>query len=150
MELKQKVTGKKHILIVDDDEQILIVWRGALQVYADAVDIAVAGDGLSALQLFQEHNFDLLVTDIRMPVMDGYELTRSVRQVNQNLAIIWITAMTNHECGFIENQLNVMQCLLKPLSIAQIRQVVADALHLPYDASLNVLPQSACCRPTAG
>ncbi len=120
---------EKWILVVDDDEQILIVWRGALLKYAGGWRLETARDGCEALDLAMQRAFDLIVTDIQMPCMNGSELTEAVRQLNQDVPVIWITGFPGDELEARAARLGVYCCLIKPLAIAEIRQVVAEVLE---------------------
>ncbi len=75
------VSLDKQILVVDDDEQILLVWRGALSKPGWAVETAASGD--EALAMVRQMAYDLVVTDIRMPQMNGFELTQAIRALRQ-------------------------------------------------------------------
>ncbi len=121
---------QKQILAVDDDEQILFVWRGAFLEYEDLLVVETACSGSEALKLMAKTAFDLIVTDIRLPGMDGYELTEAIRQQDQDVPVIWITGFPNSEMEARAALLGVFRCLSKPMSIAQIRQVVAQELSL--------------------
>ena len=123
-------TGKK-ILVVDDDEQILFVWRGALEGHAERWHVETALSGQEALEKVKLTSFDLIVTDLLMPGMDGCDLTVAVRDLAGNVPVIWITAYPQPEAVAKAEALAVRRFLNKPLSIAQIRQVVAHALANP-------------------
>ena len=69
-------TGAR-VLVVDDDPQILRAVRTSLQ--ARGYDVATAGNGETALEVFAEHSFDLAVLDLGLPGMDGHELIRRIR-----------------------------------------------------------------------
>ena len=120
-------TGKK-ILVVDDDEQILFVWRGALEGRAEQWHVETARDGQEALEKVQSTSFDLIVTDLMMPGMDGCDLTVAVRDLAGNVPVIWITAYPQPDAIAKAEALAVRRFLNKPLSVAQIRQVVAHEL----------------------
>jgi len=83
---------RKNILVVDDDEQILIVWRGALGGHAEHWHVETAQSGHEALEKIGTTVFDLIVTDLRMPGMDGCDLTVAVRHLMGDVPVIWITA----------------------------------------------------------
>ena len=75
------VSVDPDILIVDDEPQIGRVLRTGLKSHGYSV--RVAADGMSALDTFDDWHPDLLVTDLKMPNMDGLELCRKVRAVSQ-------------------------------------------------------------------
>ena len=68
------VTGKRRILVVDDEQQITRVLRTSLS--AQGYDVRVANDGEMALEILKDWTPDLVVTDLYMPRMDGFELCR--------------------------------------------------------------------------
>lgn len=119
---------RKRILVVDDDEQILIVWRGALEKYADRWSIETALNGYEALELVRKTTYDLIVTDLRMPMMDGCELTVAIRHLAGDVPVVWITAYPEPDIMARAAQLSVSRFLSKPLPVDQIRQVVLQLL----------------------
>jgi two-component system KDP operon response regulator KdpE len=74
------MTETRKILVVDDEAQIIRVMRRILS--AHNYDIRTAGDGKSALELFQEWQPDLVVTDLQMPNMSGLELCRKLGEIS--------------------------------------------------------------------
>jgi DNA-binding NtrC family response regulator len=120
---------RKRILIVDDDERVLWVLHDALARMEDGYEVVTAQSGREALHEFGEQPFDLVITDLRMPGMDGVELTRAIRALDPGAAVIWITAYGSHEVRGETVRLAVYDCLDKPLEIAEIRQAVRNALQ---------------------
>jgi CheY-like chemotaxis protein len=119
---------RKNILVVDDDEQILIVWRGALGGHAEHWHVETAQSGHEALEKIGTTVFDLIVTDLRMPGMDGCDLTVAVRHLMGDVPVIWITAYPQPGALAKAETLAVRRFLNKPMGVAQIRQVVAQVL----------------------
>jgi CheY-like chemotaxis protein len=117
-----------RILIVDDDEVVLLVLHDMLAGIHDRWEIAVAQSGTCALLEFREQSFDLVVTDVRMPEMNGIELTEALRALDSNTAVIWITAYGGDEVAEEAARLGVDVCLDKPVQITALRQAVQDAL----------------------
>lgn len=120
----------KRILIVDDDERVLFVLHDALARVEDEYEVTTARSSHEALDQFKERPFDLVVTDLRMPNMNGIELTEAIRALDPSATVIWITAYGSHEVRDEATRLGVCDCLDKPLEIAEIRQAVRDALQV--------------------
>lgn len=72
---------KPRLLLVDDEPQITRVLRMALTV--QGYDIQIAGDGLAALQIFEQWHPDMVITDLAMPKMDGVAFCREIRTRSQ-------------------------------------------------------------------
>ena len=119
---------RKSILVVDDDEQILFVWRGALEGHAENWHVETAQSGHEALEKIGTTVFDLIVTDLRMPDMDGCDLTMAVRHLMGDVPVIWITAYPQPGALVRAEELAVCRFLNKPMGVAQIRQTVAQVL----------------------
>jgi CheY-like chemotaxis protein len=81
----------KTILLVDDHARGLAARRVVLA--EQGFEVTTAGDGVAALQLLAEREFDLLITDYRMPRMDGLELIRQVRAQRPQQRIVLISAV---------------------------------------------------------
>ncbi len=76
----------KRILVVDDEKQITRMLRASLQ--SSGYQVLLAGDGVEALERFEDGRPDLIITDLAMPEMNGLELTRAVRRVAQTPIIV--------------------------------------------------------------
>lgn len=80
----------KHILIVEDEEGIVQFLKQGLE--EEGYLVSAANDGKEGLKLFQNDKFDLLLLDWMLPKMTGLELCKTIRQVNTNVPIIFLTA----------------------------------------------------------
>ena len=119
----------KRILVVDDDDQILFVWRGALEGHAKEWQVETAQSGHEALEKIKTTPFDLIVTDLKMDGMDGCDLTVAVRRLVGNVPVIWITAYPEPGAQAKAGALGVARLVNKPIGIARIRQIVVQALE---------------------
>jgi len=124
------VTNRRRILIVDDEELVLFVWRNALQKLTNRYHLETARNGDEALHRIEQAPFDLVITDLRMPGLGGQALTRSIRNLQPELLVIWITAYRSVEIDAEAKELKVICCLDKPLTVAQIRQIVPQVLEV--------------------
>lgn len=72
--------GKRRIILVDDEQRIVEGLQRALRMYRDAWDVSTATSGAAALALFEQGPVDVIVSDMRMPEMDGAELLARVKR----------------------------------------------------------------------
>lgn len=122
------MTDHKRVLVVDDDEEVLFVWTSALRKLSD-LEVETALNGSQALDRFEADSFDLVITDLAMPIMDGVALTRAIRAMDECVPIVWITAYSQLHDNLDKRELNIYSFLSKPVSIHEIRDVVRDALE---------------------
>ena len=119
----------KRVLVVDDDERVLFVLHDILTGLGSEYEILTAQNGHEALDKAREMPFDLIITDLRMPGMDGMELTEAVRTLSHSTVVIWITAYGSQETSAEARRLGVYRCLDKPLEVAEIRRIAREALE---------------------
>ena len=79
-----------HILVVDDDKNTRRLLQAVLEV--ENYVVSTASNGEEALKVLDSQHIDLVVLDIMMPKMDGYEFTQTLRECNNNLPILMISA----------------------------------------------------------
>ncbi len=81
--------GKKILLVEDDNSSAFLA---QVMLKDTGANVVLAKDGLEALALTANHKFDLVLMDMKMPVMDGYQATTKIRQLNAKIPIIAYTA----------------------------------------------------------
>ena len=86
---------ERKILIIEDEKKIATTLKKGLTENGYHVDLAF--DGLIGKRLFESNNYDLLILDINLPGMNGYELCKAIRNTNQHIPIIMLTAMNTTE-----------------------------------------------------
>jgi len=116
---------KRTILIAEDEEKMRRILEVNLQ---DRYRILLAKDGEDALRMFKENDVNLLLTDMRMPEMDGLGLLHEVKRLRPEIPVILITAY-----GTIESAVNAMKegatdYLLKPIKMEEVGLVIERAL----------------------
>jgi signal transduction histidine kinase/HD-like signal output (HDOD) protein/CheY-like chemotaxis protein len=116
-----------HILVVDDEAHIQEILHEALT--AENMDVTSCANGKEALKQLEKKSFDLMLLDMRMPLMDGLSLINSVRAKALNLPIIVITGMASHE--EIEEALGkgVHKCIKKPFHIKSLLRDIHSILE---------------------
>jgi two-component system, cell cycle response regulator CpdR len=117
-----------RILIAEDDEAVrALVARALLE---NGHDVVTAADGGAALEaLTREHGrFDLLLTDIKMPVMDGIALALAAARDHPDIAILLMTGYADQRERAHGLDALIHDVITKPLSVAGIRAAVDEAL----------------------
>ena len=117
-----------RVLIADDEEPMRQLVSRAIAM--DGHDIITAQDGAEALEILTRENggFDLLLTDIKMPVMDGIALALAVARDFPKLTILLMTGFADQRERASGLDAIVHDVVTKPFSVADIRTAVADAL----------------------
>ncbi len=118
----------RQILLVDDDRSVALVLKEGLEVLPGCV-VTVASNGKEALKMLRRQSFDLLVTDYRMPGMDGLTLASHVRREYPSMVIIMITVHTGGGIREQASRLAIRRVLDKPVSLNDIRREILQALE---------------------
>ncbi len=115
-----------RVLIADDDGLTLMLLRRILLSFGHEV-VAVAGDGAEAVRLAGETNPDLLILDIRMPILDGLEAARQIRS-QRPVPIIILSAHTESGLGSEAAGAGAHAYLVKPFTAEQLKPAIELAL----------------------
>jgi two-component system, cell cycle response regulator CpdR len=117
-----------RILIADDEESMRLLVARAISL--DGHETVTAEDGGEALDILvrEEGAFDLLLTDIKMPIMDGIALALAVARDFPGLTILLMTGFADQRERASGLNAIVHDVITKPFSVADIRTAVADAL----------------------
>jgi CheY-like chemotaxis protein len=117
-----------RILIAEDEEGLRSLVARALML--DGHDVITANDGAEALELIvrTQGAFDLLLTDIRMPVMDGIALALATARDHPQVGILLMTGYADQRERASGLNAIVHDVVTKPFTVADIRTAVADAL----------------------
>ena len=137
-----------NILVVDDDKNTRLFLKAVLE--GAGYTVSVAEDGLRALSVMDKEHVDLVVLDIMMPNMDGYEVARVLREADNNLPILMVSAKqlpADKRKGFEagtddyitkpiddEEMLLRIKALLRRAKIATERKIVIGEVVVDYDS----------------
>jgi len=122
------------IVVVDDEEIVLSLIQDALE--DEDFQIRVANNGLSALKMIEEEPADLILTDIRMPQMDGIELVSKVRQFKPETGVIYMTGYANLNSAKDAIKHGAFDYIMKPFELTEIRQAVDKAVKKIQEESI--------------
>ena len=121
-----KPEGRPRVLVVDDEASIRDLLSKLLAL-AD-YDVDVADDGRVALERMRLCSYDLLITDLNMPGMDGLAVIREARRLHENLPVIIITGFSTEASAIEAANLGVSGYLSKPFNVLKVLSVAARAL----------------------
>ncbi len=118
----------KKVLIVDDEKSFLLSLQDGLEMHADKFSIVTANNGLEAVKLLEESFFDLLITDLEMPEMNGFELLAWVTQKVPQLPVVVMTAFGTPEIESRLSAFEALQYLEKPLDLYTLEKAILAVL----------------------
>jgi len=119
----------RTVLIVDDEEDILELLE--LTLLKMGLDVERASSVKEAIKKVKEDDFDLCLTDMRLPDGDGLEVLKYISENDQDLPVAVITAHGNTENAVAALKAGAFDYLAKPVSLEQLRTLVKSALSLP-------------------
>lgn len=119
-EQKQK---QHRIIVVDDDPDVCETLSDILEL--EGFTVATAGNGIQALELIHDNAFDLILLDVRMPVMDGIE---TLKRIRENIPVLMISAFGDDES--IRNAMDngARGYLRKPFEFAKLLAAIDDCM----------------------
>ncbi|HOP40282.1 MAG TPA: response regulator [Geobacteraceae bacterium] len=91
--------------------------------------IYLARDGKEGLEIYERHNPDIIITDTRMPVMDGLKMSQAIRAENAKVPIIFTTA--NEDAEFFEetNRMGIARNIIKPILIKDLLAALDEVIE---------------------
>lgn len=130
-----------NILLVEDEKKIAETLKKGLEEQQYQVEIAIDGD--TGRLLFDNKNYDLIILDINLPGMNGYELLKHIRGVNQQVPILMLTALSSTEDKIEGFNSGADDYIVKPFDfaelVARIRALIKRAQQAaPVGKSLRV------------
>lgn len=131
---------KPKILFVDDEERILNSLRALFRM---EYEVTVTTDGYHAVELLKRHHYHLLVSDQRMPIMQGVELLRQAKEHSPHTVRILLTGFSDLAAivGSV-NEGEVYRYICKPWDSEELRELIASAVKIGLDlATLDPLPK---------
>jgi CheY-like chemotaxis protein/predicted regulator of Ras-like GTPase activity (Roadblock/LC7/MglB family) len=118
----------KNILLVDDEKNFLLSLADMLKVNDSDFTIKTANNGKEAAGIIDSGNVDLVVTDLNMPEMDGFELMAHISHANHDIPVIAMTAYGTPEMESRLNNMGAFQYIEKPIDFDSLLHMINEGL----------------------
>jgi len=116
----------RRILVAEDNKSIQDVVSMILDFMG--FEVALAGNGVEALSLFLKNSFDLVLTDLEMPLMDGWSLTQCIKERSPNTPVVWMTGSDRETVRKKVGREPVDSVIFKPFRLEDLQKTVQGAL----------------------
>ncbi|MBN2782127.1 MAG: response regulator [Campylobacterales bacterium] len=135
--LKKELTtlsGSK-ILLVEDNETNQEIIVGLLE--SSGIEIDIANNGKKAVEMYSSGDYELILMDLQMPIMDGYEATKKIREINKDIPIIALTANAMKEDIEKTKAVGMNQHLNKPIEVEKLYKTLLDYISKKCEVSTD-------------
>jgi len=116
----------RRILVAEDNKNI----QHVVSMFLDFMgfEVALAGNGVEALSLFLKNSFDLVLTDLEMPIMDGWSLTHCIKERSPNTPVVLMTGADKETVWKKVERGSVDSVIFKPFRLEDFKRTVQRAL----------------------
>jgi CheY-like chemotaxis protein len=119
----------KKVLIVDDDQEMLLSLKNGLKKYADSFSVLTAKDGLDALAQLKKNIVSLVVTDLKMPKMDGFALLEHIMEHYPDIPVIIITGYSTPDMEKLALSGGAVGYIAKPFMLENLARNIMTTLR---------------------
>ena len=127
--MKTKKKNKIKILIVDDEDDITLSFKRILKIHGFEVD--AFNDSMLALSKFKVNYYDIALLDIKMPYIDGFDLYKKIKEMDNNIRVCFLTASEAYYQQFREKDYHELSrdlFIQKPIEIEELLKRIADMM----------------------
>lgn len=115
------------ILVVDDEEHTRLGYAEVLRL--EDYDVDVAENGAVGLEMAKKNRYDVIITDLRMPEMDGTMFIENLRKFDQDVKVVVITAFGSFKSYKKATSLGVVEYINKPVRAKDLKEAVLKVLN---------------------
>lgn len=138
------ILNKSSILLAEDDESVRESFKRVLLLFVK--DVYCAKDGEEALSLYKKYNPDIIITDIKMPKINGLEFIKKIRQVDQNTPIVVTSAYTDQNFLLESIKLSLVEYVVKPIKESDLDRILQECAKELEKKSKTVIDLNSTCR----
>ena len=124
---KSSQNSANQLMIIDDEKDLLFVYKSGLEI--DGMEITTFDDPILALKEFTKNSekYCLVITDMRMPSISGYEIINKFKDINPKIRVIMISAYNITENEIIQNlnpNIKIDKLIQKPVTLGNLRVII--------------------------
>jgi two-component system, NtrC family, response regulator PilR len=119
--------AKARILVVDDEKSMRDLLSITLE--KEGYDVLTAAGGQPAIEALHRESVDAVITDLRMPKVDGLQVLRAAKEISPDTAVIVITAVASTETAVEAMKLGAYDYITKPFKLDEVNLIVRNALE---------------------
>jgi len=125
------------ILVVDDEQSMRDFL--AIMLKKDGHEVVTAENGSDALKAVQAEIFDLVITDVKMPGIDGIEVLKTIKDVSSETVVIMVTAFATTETAIEAMKLGAYDYIIKPFKVDELKLIIGNSLEKRHLIKENIL-----------
>jgi len=125
------------VLVVDDEQSMRDFL--AIMLKKEGYDVVTAENGADALKAVQAEIFDLVISDVKMPGIDGIAVLKTIKEISPETAVIMITAFAAAETAVEAMKLGASDYIIKPFMVDELRLVIDNSLEKRHLRKENIL-----------
>lgn len=131
----KKIYAKGKVLLVEDNEINQLVAKNNLENFGLSVSCAI--NGKEAVNKAKENRFDIIFMDLQMPVMDGFEATKLIREFDKKIPIIALSAAAMESDVKQTQDIGMNEHLAKPIDLLELKRVIIKYMNASYEKPLQ-------------
>ena len=131
------ILKNSSILLVEDEEHLRASFAKVLLLYVNQV--YTAGDGQEAFLIYQNQHPDIIITDIKMPKMNGLELIKKIRKENHHIPIIVTSAYTDQDFLLESIKLSLVEYIVKPIKERDLTRLLETSATILLEKSKTII-----------
>ena len=118
------------LLLVEDDANLCYIIRGGLEDMIGGYEVMTASNGEEGLKIWKEQHLDIIISDIEMPVMDGYEMVRRIRETDGLIPIVFTSGRVSPKDVVKGYELGVNNYIKKPFLAEELDAHIGALLKM--------------------
>ncbi|HIP30099.1 MAG TPA: response regulator transcription factor [Sulfurospirillum arcachonense] len=144
LEKHEIILNKSSILLAEDDQNVSESFERVLLLFVDKVYRAQNGE--EALKLFKKYNPDIIITDIKMPKMNGLELIKKIREDDHDTPIIVTSAYTDQDFLLESIKLSLVEYVVKPIKESDLNRLLNECAKVLEKKTTTIIELNSTCR----